>query len=369
MCSGCACIIAKADDRSVATTMVSDYDAALADPSRVNRIYRVSHFLLGQDGQNPGEDFRTYARGGAMSERLRTEITAYQACMLDDSAVEGPHASVSRISKSAASVGAAWWSSTLRFIQNQSCMKVCNEEEADIFNSLFLNWKVLSQRSPLRYRKNIQSRQKTRGFLDFVYRAGDNNLCNFVFPKELYSITNTETRVSVSKSDTREIQYDYLRCVLREGSVYSFDVSDAIGSNSILDAQDLNSASPAEQRLQVVQIVCLGIAWKKYVFTDSVARMRAMKVPCVVQSYSVLREYNEDADLTELEVYADGHPEVIDCMSLASWKTLSSGITEWGKIEIIEQAGQRLSLPQLVHRKQRSLIVYNIISQIQIDCF
>ena len=82
----------------------------------------------------------------------------------------------------------------------------------------------------------------------------------------------------------------------------------------------MNSASPAEQRLQVVQIVCLGIAWKKYVFTDSVARMRAMKVPCVVQSYSVLQECNADADLTELEVYADGHPEVIDCMSLASWK-------------------------------------------------
>ena len=154
----------KADDRSVAKRMISDYDAALADPSRVNRIHRVSHFLLGQDGENLGEDFKTFARGGAMSERLRTEITAYQACMLDDSAVEGPHASVSRISKSAASVGAAWWSSTLRFIQNQSCMKVCNEEEADIFNSLFLNWKVLSQRSPLRYRKTFNRDRRLEDF-------------------------------------------------------------------------------------------------------------------------------------------------------------------------------------------------------------
>ena len=192
----------KADDRSVAKRMISDYDAALADPSRVNRIHRVSHFLLGQDGENLGEDFKRFARGGAMSERLRTEITAYQACMLDDSAVEGPHASVSRISKSAASVGAAWWSSTLRFIQNQSCMKVCNEEEADIFNSLFLNWKVLSQRSPLRYRKNIQSRQKTRGFLDFVYRAGDNNLWQeFLYRSQIRERFNMTTSDASCEKD------------------------------------------------------------------------------------------------------------------------------------------------------------------------
>ena len=192
----------QADDRSVAKRMISDYDAALADPSRVNRIHRVSHFLLGQDGENLGEDFKRFARGGAMSERLRTEITAYQACMLDDSAVEGPHASVSRISKSAASVGAAWWSSTLRFIQNQSCMKVCNEEEADIFNSLFLNWKVLSQRSPLRYRKNIQSRQKTRGFLDFVYRAGDNNLWQeFLYRSQIRERFNMTTSDASCEKD------------------------------------------------------------------------------------------------------------------------------------------------------------------------
>ena len=48
--------------------------------------------------------------------------------------------------------------------------------------------------------------------------------------------------------------------------------------------------------LQVVQIVCMGIAWKKYVFTDSGARMRAMKVPCVIQSYSVLRELHDGDD-------------------------------------------------------------------------
>ena len=87
--------------------------------------------------------------------------------MPDDAAVERPHASISRISKAATSVGAAWWPSSIGFLQNESCMIACNQEENEIFEMLFQKWKLLGQRSGVRYGKNIPSRTDTQTFLDF----------------------------------------------------------------------------------------------------------------------------------------------------------------------------------------------------------
>ncbi len=65
-----------------------------------------------------GEDLRAYVAGNSMTSLLRTEVTAYQLCMLDDSIQEGPHARISRIVTASRSGRPPWWSAGVRIEQN-----------------------------------------------------------------------------------------------------------------------------------------------------------------------------------------------------------------------------------------------------------
>ena len=70
----------QADDRTKAALFVERYDKAMADPATKLKVHRVSHYLA---SGALGLDLRAYATGSPMSKKLRTEITAYQLCMLD----------------------------------------------------------------------------------------------------------------------------------------------------------------------------------------------------------------------------------------------------------------------------------------------
>ena len=76
-----------------------------------------------------------------MSDRLRTEVTAYQLCVLDDNVQESPHALVSRIATTARQSRAKWWSSTVRLQQNRSVMRVMEVIAPGRFAKFFKCWK------------------------------------------------------------------------------------------------------------------------------------------------------------------------------------------------------------------------------------
>ena len=95
----------KADDREKATEFVERYDQSMANPETKPKVHRVSHYLA--SGQL-GIDLRAYANGHPMSERLRTEITAYQLCMLDDSVQESPHARITKVLQTARASKPPW---------------------------------------------------------------------------------------------------------------------------------------------------------------------------------------------------------------------------------------------------------------------
>ena len=84
----------QADDRTKAALFVERYDKAMADPATKLKVHRVSHYLA---SGALGLDLRAYATGSPMSKKLRTEITAYQLCMLDGPMQESPHARISRV--------------------------------------------------------------------------------------------------------------------------------------------------------------------------------------------------------------------------------------------------------------------------------
>ena len=98
--------------------MVRRFDEASANPSLRPFIHRVSRYLMARGSGQLGEDFRAWDSDGRMTPRLHSELTAYQLCVLDDSFVEGPHASVSRVARSITKPSPAWWSATTRLEQN-----------------------------------------------------------------------------------------------------------------------------------------------------------------------------------------------------------------------------------------------------------
>ena len=89
----------QADSRPAAAEFLRQHDAALANGAR---IHRVSEFFAGHNTGSLRSDMESWANGEPLSQRLRTELTAYQLAPLDDSLAEGPHAHVSHTVKAKA---------------------------------------------------------------------------------------------------------------------------------------------------------------------------------------------------------------------------------------------------------------------------
>ena len=335
----------------MAAQMVSAYDAAASDPDRAARLHRVSHYMLSPEHPNLGGDLRLFAEGHPMSSRLRTEISAYQACMLDDSAVEGPHARIGRVCRGAPHCGAPWWSATIRLAQNSAAREERRGTAPGLFENMFSKWKVLAQASPRRYELNIPARISNRAFADLVYRTGQRNLVDWSALGIIAAAFSTDTaRPQRQRSEIRQLQDDYLRCVLKDGSFLSWEKSDILAIADLADGE-VAAASAAPTQVEVVQVVSMNSAFKKHVLTDTVRKWRAMRVPCVVQHQAVMHTTSADSEEEGMQVYPMGFPVVADAASLAPWKQLSSGITVWGSVASATTLGcQRLQQPVLLHQ-------------------
>ncbi len=161
------------DDLAAAQRFVLEYEKASADETSAQRIHRVTRYLASEEPGCLGSDLRRYAAGEAMSERLRSEITAYQLCMLDDSMQEGPHALVSHTAVAARSSRTPWWSATIRLQQNLTAWEQSGQETPQLFERLFRVWKRLAQRRVGRIRYNLAPvRMSAISFKAFVYRTG-----------------------------------------------------------------------------------------------------------------------------------------------------------------------------------------------------
>ena len=133
----------QADDRTKAALFVERYDKAIADPATKLKVHRVSHYSA---SGALGLDLRAYASSSPMFKKLRTEITAYQLCMLDDSMQESPHARISRVVQAARPSKPPWWSATVRLRQNLAIGKSLDELKPQHSRALFQAWKFLTHR-------------------------------------------------------------------------------------------------------------------------------------------------------------------------------------------------------------------------------
>ena len=250
-----------------------------------------------------------------MSPRLRAEVTAYQLCMLDDSMVEGPHASIGRATRGAARSRPAWWSATLRADQNSMAREQSMEDIPDRFEWLFNSWKILGQRDMVKYRRGIPQRISTKSFIDFVYRSGSHNMTDWsalIGRKDRSSQPGQVPPVSVM----REIKRDYISCVFRPGQFFELPVHDHVGI-----ADNLASGTPVSAEAgtasMMFKIVSQRLVSKKYVDTEGLNSLKRMECPAVVQHISARAGTGQGPQ--GCEVYEDGLPEPIDLMKVSTW--------------------------------------------------
>ncbi len=90
----CAWATCEADSRPGAAAFLAKFDEA-APRADTLPLHRVSVYLGGGSVECLGQDLRRFATGQELSASLRSEITAYQLCMPDDSMQESPHAVIS----------------------------------------------------------------------------------------------------------------------------------------------------------------------------------------------------------------------------------------------------------------------------------
>ena len=340
----------QADDRTIAAKMVQVYDSATSDPRAAQHVHRVSRYLLHVGDGCLGSDFRSYARTGVMTSRLRTEITAYQMCMLDDSMVEGPHSSIGRTNRHASKSSPAWWSATSRFQQNSDAREASEHDMVGRFEWFFQHWKILGQRSARKYRRGIMQRISTGDFRNMVYRSGLCNLADWSvlgLRQSAHKAKPKEQQATVTC--IRQIQRDYARCVFRSGCTFTLPVSDHIAHVESMAAGRSVSGGQASS-LKGVTVVSTDLAYKKHVMTASVADWRRMEVPIIMQTYASLGQ--ADPSATSLDVYEEGFPEMIDLFAFATWKSLSTDVAQWHQEDSDHDGCIKLVKPEFVSARQ-----------------
>ena len=190
----------------MAKLFIEKYDKAASSDLTNHKIHRVAHYLASTNFGCLGCDFRNFAAGHSMSEALRTEITAYQLCVLDDSMQEGPHAFVSRCVTQSRSSRPAWLSSSIRLNQNIYYRDMALTAHPGRMEWYFKRWKLLGQSIDRPYSRGIVLRISTKRFCSMVYRTGDHNIVDWSQLKLTLSDAPAQKSRTVRRTCIEEIK-------------------------------------------------------------------------------------------------------------------------------------------------------------------
>jgi hypothetical protein len=316
----------QADDREKAKQFVDLYDEAMRVPATAQHVHRVSHYLA---AGSLGIDLREYAAGRPMTSQLRTEVTAYQLCMLDDSIQEGPHSRISRVVTASRSARPPWWSAGVRLEQNLEARATLEALSQGRFCQFFTNWKFLTQRSTRPDLRMALTPQQigTEKFLNKVYRLGQENRIDWSGLQIL--TTGTDTASNASKLSTLQtLMIDYLKRVCKPLTYYTITTESTIHA---LDDLPMASGPCCEPEVTVTprifQVVSFNVPRKVQVQTDEVIDERNYQVPAIVQRFD-MRAFG-GWPCSTLHVYPDGEPIVMDLALLANPKRIRDTICQW----------------------------------------
>ena len=306
----------EADDPHVCRVILQKFDALIdagIQPHRV-AIKFCSPFPGGLRA-----DMEKFRDGGIMGARLRTEITAYQCCMLDDSFTEGPHAVTSQIALSACHSTPSWWSATARLRQNISVKHVMDQIRPGRFAALWPYWRmVLTQDRPGRLRR-LRDRKYVTDFCKKVYHMDEYAITPLESVKQtqamFLSFIGQGTGPCVKFSSTVRMLKQYMLAALTNSGVYSVPTG----------------ASGSDQSHTVFQVVDLGATRFKLVDAPSHTAVKNTRIPVLLQPLEI---WNFSGSMAGAHsVFVCGPPEFRDVMDLAGkgtpYKCLVDDMQQW----------------------------------------
>lgn len=309
--------------------MVRRYDIALANPGALQLTHRVSSYLMGSATGQLGPDFRRWAGEGHMSGRLRSELTAYQLCMLDDSFVEAPHAHISRIARQATVPSPSWWSATVRIEQNFQAYEKSKISCPGRFEQLFDAWKLMGQFRQGRYLEGQALKVPARQFLRSVYRTGAQDTQRDWTVLRPLTDRPGQGMPEVRPSDMEALIKEYLLAIFVPGSVVEVQDTRGVSASELLSGVAHPSGQVAlVAPRQFYQVVSRALVSKKFVSTERLARIKFMRVPVVLQRLSLPIADGQEV-LSSVIAVPEGFPEVQDVKTLGSWRDLRHRLHSW----------------------------------------
>lgn len=308
--------------REKAGQLRTAFNDAVARGQSVNRVLR---YLASEEAGCLGQDLRAWAAGGPMSVELRTEITAYQLCVLDDSMAEGPHALVSDCAGSAPTSRPEWWSATIRLSQNLQMAENIAEEERTIFDLFYRKWQLMGQSDLKAYRRLQPKRQTKKELLRFVYRTGEHSLVDW---SALHVKLDEPKANRTVASSLQAIQFEYLFKTFRPGC--AFTVRTAFSNSSVSQ-----TASPGDpvvpvsvaSQLQAFVVVSNNPNKKKKVSTSVSEHVARNQLPVQIQQLTFWNPASAEA--AQFDVFTESPPRLVDLAGLATWKNVIKTAKYW----------------------------------------
>lgn len=308
----------EADDRQVARALIEEADAAV---SAGRPLHRVTQYLVGHGLGTMRPLMQRFVDEGFMDPRLRTEITAYQLCMLDDTVQEAVHRDVSRIVQRARHSSVAFVAASLRLKQNLANFPLDSDGRR-----VYTNYKAVLQSRSMPELKPVRIPDKL--VCEQVYRFGRESLEDWTHLIPLMSqLTPRLHRETIPQATA--LKLDYLQCVLEQGSAYSIP--------KIRDGCDLEALATGMLGHTHVEdtegdhwfwmLIDLSVRRKRHVKTKFALDVRAMAMPATMQHMSAWRPRPHQA--AGQDVFADGDPEVVDVIRLAPWPVLRNELRQW----------------------------------------
>jgi hypothetical protein len=253
-----------------------------------------------------------------MSRRLRTELTAYQMAMLDDSFQESPHGIITAIVRRAPSSLDSWWSANFRLRQNLALRKVMDREHPGRFADLFKHWRSLFSRKPTGRKLRHCRGFIRKDFLKKVYRMDEYAFHNLNTMKKFQtSFQQLSAEAIADVSSEGKIMQEYVQMILKPDIVYSIMDDDMAIANPAPPASSGTEicADIADPPL-TFQVVSLQTKSLKTIRTADGRAEQALRAPVMI---SRLTFFNYSCNpLSDHFVFPVGDPEVIDLMAATS---------------------------------------------------
>ena len=323
--------ILQAADRTKAALFVERYDKAIADPATKLKVHRVGHYLT---SGALGLGHRADATGSPMFKKLRTEITAYQLCMLDDSMRHSPHARISRVAQAAWPSEPPWWSATVRLSQNLAVCKSLDELKPQQSRALFQAWKFLAHRNPSSHVhwNLIPKRVGTKPFLQMAYRLGKENR---TYWSSLRIFNGRESGIDIGSlrklAPDHTVWEDVFKRVCKPRLFFianrNYSALPALDTLGQDDAPGM--PKPTLESLVCFQVVHLNPTAKRQPDTAMLQVERAMALPAMVQVYQVVHASDPYDPCPTLHVRPHGTPAVIDMMDFAGHSSLKTWLPDF----------------------------------------